>query len=174
MNRKTYSFELKMQVVQDYLNHVGGYKYLAQKYEISSHSSIIAWVNKYRTFGPRALIKENNIRSYTSEFKLDVLNYKKHNELSNKEVANHFGITCQSTVGRWERELKRDGQNAFQTTRRGRLKKMTKDNKKNDKPLNESEREELERLRQESRMTELELIILKKLNALPKDPYDKK
>lgn len=41
-------------------------------------------------------------------------------------------------------------------------------------PLNETEREELERLREELRMKELENIILKKLNALPTDPTDKK
>ena len=41
-------------------------------------------------------------------------------------------------------------------------------------PLNEKEREELERLREELRMKELENIILKKLNALPTDPTDKK
>lgn len=42
------------------------------------------------------------------------------------------------------------------------------------KPLNETEREELERLREQVRMAELENIILKKLNALPKNPTDKK
>ena len=41
-------------------------------------------------------------------------------------------------------------------------------------PLNETEREELERLREELRMKELENIILKKLNVLPTDPTDKK
>ena len=41
-------------------------------------------------------------------------------------------------------------------------------------PLNETEREELERLREELRMKELENIILKQLNTLPTDPTDKK
>ena len=35
-----YSFEFKMQVVNDYLNGNGGYRYLAQKYGISQDSTI--------------------------------------------------------------------------------------------------------------------------------------
>lgn len=55
---------------------------------------------------------------------------------------------------------------------------MTQDESKNnfDKhtPLNETEREELERLREANRMKDLELIILKKLKTLPKNPTKKK
>lgn len=35
-----YSFEFKMQVVNDYLNGNGGYRYLAQKYGIPQDSTI--------------------------------------------------------------------------------------------------------------------------------------
>lgn len=57
---------------------------------------------------------------------------------------------------------------------------MVKDDKNKDthvdqnQPLNETEREELELLRAQLRRSELENIILKKLNALPKDPTDNK
>lgn len=41
------------------------------------------------------------------------------------------------------------------------------------KPLNETERERLDRLKEQVRMDDLENIILKKLNALHKNPTDK-
>ena len=50
-----YSFEFKMQVVNDYLNENGGYRYLAQKYRIPQYSTVQKWVNAYNTLGAEGL-----------------------------------------------------------------------------------------------------------------------
>ncbi|WP_422393567.1 hypothetical protein [Lactococcus garvieae] len=40
-----YSYELKRQVIQDYLAGLGGYKKLSQKYGLPTKSIILQWLN---------------------------------------------------------------------------------------------------------------------------------
>lgn len=174
MKNNKYSFEFKFKVVQAYLNNEGSYVYIAKKYGVTEESIVRKWVFQYETYGTNGLMKQMSHRAYTSEFKLDVLNYRQLNQLSYRDTAKHFGISNPSMIASWHRKVRDEGPSALQAKRKGRATKVTKDTNKNQKPLNETEREELERLRQEVRMAELENIILKKLNALPKDPYDRK
>ena len=44
-----YSKEFKKQVVEEYLNGLGGYRKLAQKYEINK-TQVAVWVNQWRNF----------------------------------------------------------------------------------------------------------------------------
>lgn len=56
-----YSYELKRQVVQDYLDGLGGYKKLAQKYGLPTKSIILQWLNVYEHYGFEGLeIKRKN------------------------------------------------------------------------------------------------------------------
>ncbi|WP_240934856.1 helix-turn-helix domain-containing protein, partial [Enterococcus casseliflavus] len=50
-----YPFELKLKIVKEYLSGVGGYRYLANKYGISSKSQVSNWVNAYREYGEEGL-----------------------------------------------------------------------------------------------------------------------
>ena len=43
MGRQKYSFEFKKQVVSDYLNGEGGYRYLESKYNVSDKKLIRQW-----------------------------------------------------------------------------------------------------------------------------------
>ena len=68
----------------------------------------------------------------------------------------------------WEKKYKESGISGLEDNR-GRPKKyMTKSNKKpkNNTPINESEREELIRLREENRLLKMKIIYEKKLQAL--------
>lgn len=48
---KKYSKELKMQVVQDYLNGIAGYGSLAKKYGVSDKAVVRKWVEGYQREG---------------------------------------------------------------------------------------------------------------------------
>lgn len=173
MKNKKHSFEFKMAVVQSYLNNEGGYKALAKQYQINP-SLITRWVNNYNEFGPDSLLKHMTKTTYTREFKQSVLDYRQENLLSYKDTAHHFGIRNPSMIANWHRRLRDGGHAALEEKRRGRVKNMSHQSKKTSQPLNETEREELERLREELKMSELENIILKKLKALPTKPTKKK
>ncbi len=65
-----YSFEFKLQVVNDYLNGNGGYQYLAQKYGIPQNSVVRNWVKAYNTMGADGLKRSRQKKVYSFEFKL--------------------------------------------------------------------------------------------------------
>ena len=74
----------------------------------------------------------------------------------------------------WVNKYIKFGYNSLEIKKRGKQPKMKDKNKKNDiesKPLNESEREELIRLREEVRYLKIERAVEKKLDALRREKY---
>lgn len=51
-----YNFELKKQIVQDYLNGKGSIKHLANKYRIPASSNVERWIKVYKKFGDKGLM----------------------------------------------------------------------------------------------------------------------
>lgn len=178
MKTRKHTFEFKVKVVKDYLNNEGGYNFLSKKYNVDT-TQVRAWITQYYQFGYEGLSKSMTHTHYSGEFKRAVLQYRQENQLSYRETAIHFGIKNKSIIVNWQRKLTDSGPMALEGVKGRPRKYMDKDKKVEkhtdpNKPLNETEREELERLREQVRMAELENIILKKLNALPKNPTDKK
>ncbi|CAM4234678.1 helix-turn-helix domain-containing protein [Jeotgalicoccus halotolerans] len=179
MKNNKHSFEFKLTVVTDYLNGEGGFQYLGKKYSIQD-SLIKIWVTQYNQFGDEGLAKSMTHTHYSGEFKRAVLQYRQENQLSYRETAIHFGLKNSSMIANWQRKLLECGPAALDSHLGRSRKHMVKEDQSNnkttnrDEPLNETEREELERLREQLRMSKLENIILKKLNALPKNPTDNK
>ncbi len=68
-----YSYELKRQVIQDYLDGLGGYKKLAQKYGLPTKSIILQWLNVYEHYGFEGLEVKRKKRTYSREFKLNAV-----------------------------------------------------------------------------------------------------
>ena len=71
-------------------------------------------------------------------------------------------------VNRWEKAYQKHGLSGLKDNRGRPKKDMTKLNKnsKDNTPINESEREELIRLREENRLLKMKIIYEKKLQAL--------
>lgn len=71
-------------------------------------------------------------------------------------------------VYRWEKAYQKHGLSGLEDNRGSPKKDMTKLNKnsKDNTPINESEREELIRLREENRLLKMKIIYEKKLQAL--------
>ena len=165
-----YSFEFKLKLILEYLGgKSGGYRHIAEKYNLTDKSLLKGWVNQYEQFGENALKKKMTKTFYSGEFKLGVIQYRHINKCSYKETANHFGIDNQSMISNWQRKYLEEGFEGLNKSI-GRPKSMSKaDNEKyinESKNVNGSEKEELIKLREENKFLRASLAYEKKLKAL--------
>ena len=163
-----YTKEFKVKLVLEYLSgEYGGHKMVAKKYNIPN-STLENWIVKYKSGGVDSLSKNLNNNKYTSEFKLYVIQYRQINNTSLRETADHFKLSNGSMVHRWEKAYQQRGLSGLEDNRGRPKKNMSKaDNKsKNRKPIEESEREELIRLREENKYLKMQILFEKKFQAL--------
>ena len=88
-------------------------------------------------------------------------------------VAIEAGVS-DGQLNNWVNKYKNFGYNSLEIKKRGRPSKMKEKNENTNidpKPLNESEREELIRLREEVRYLKTERAVEKKLDALRREKY---
>ena len=163
-----FSKEFKFRVVQEYLNSSVGIGQLARKYGIKSDASILKWVNQYQVFGEEGLEVRRPTFIYDGSFKVNVLKCLKTNNASLSETALHFNISEPSTIWAWKRKLEADGIDALYSVR-GRPKIMSADKQ----GKNKKKQTELERLREENELLQIENDYLKKLRALVQSQRDK-
>ena len=108
MSRKRkYSNEFRLKIISEYLSsQFGGFKRIGKKYGIH-HSIVKGWVHRYELHGAEGLFKTSG--SYSSEFKIYVIEYMHANNMSLNETAHHFCIPSTSTVAKWERQYYEEG-----------------------------------------------------------------
>lgn len=158
--RKIYSLELKLEIVQRYLEGDIGLKALAREYHISSKSCIQKWVALYQEHGTAGLCTTHG--TYTGDFKVTVVEYMHNTGASLRQTAAHFNIPSKESVSKWERIYYEEGKEALYEERRGRAKKMGVKRPRKPKKNIDSQEDllmEVQRLRMENEY-------LKKLNAL--------
>ncbi|WP_297282281.1 helix-turn-helix domain-containing protein [uncultured Anaerococcus sp.] len=163
-----YTKEFKIKLVLEYLSgECGGQETIANKHNISN-STLRNWIIKYQNGGFNNLSKKQTQDKFTSEFKLSVIQYRQINNTSLRETAEHFNLSNESMVHRWEKAYKQRGLSGLEDNRGRPKKNMFKaDNKsKNRKPIKESEREELIRLREENKYLKMQILFEKKFQAL--------
>ena len=163
-----YTKEFKIKLVMEYLSgESGGREMVAKKYDIPD-GTLKNWIYKYNSGGFENLSKKLKNNKYTSEFKLSVIQYRQINNTSLRETAEHFNLANGSMVYSWEKAYQQRGLSGLEVKRGRPRKDMIKSNKKlkNNNPINESEREELMRLREENRLLKMKIVYEKKLQAL--------
>nr|WP_272901877.1 helix-turn-helix domain-containing protein [Levilactobacillus brevis] len=105
-------------------------------------------------------------QEYSSQFKVDVLNWREQNRASLPVTALHFDLPSPSTIWQWERQFKESGIAGLER-KRGKPKNMAKHKKNNPKTVKPQDSvTELKQLKQENQMLKLENEFLKKLDAL--------
>ncbi|WP_270659814.1 transposase [Enterococcus thailandicus] len=77
-----YSFEYKLEIVQEYLVGKGGMSHLAKKYGFKSNVQIRKWINTYKEFGEEGLLRSRKNKNYSVQFKLDAIELYLTTELS--------------------------------------------------------------------------------------------
>ena len=119
-----YSYEIKLKVVQAYLNGEGGYKYLSKKYDISRHSLVETWVNAYREFGKEGIMRSRQNKNYTFQFKLSVVELYLSSEVSYQELAISQGIKNPALISKWVNDFRIAGPDALRPKKKGRKKTL--------------------------------------------------
>ena len=160
MSRKRkYSDEFRLNVVMEYLAGMnGGFEKLSKKYGMAC-SHLKRWVHLYEKHGVEGLKKATG--TYSSEFKVHVVEYMHAKNMTLNETAQYFCIPSNQTVAKWERIYYEEGPEALFEERRGRSNMGKQRSSKPKKNVNENEDllAEVQRLRMENEY-------LKKLNAL--------
>jgi transposase len=157
---RSYSAELKLQAVKDYL--IGGLSQyqVIDKYKIASRNQLVRWTKKYNGHsslkayngGSRAMTKG---RTTTLQERIDIVLYcLNHNRDFNK-TANQFQVSYQQVYG-WVKKYEAGGQEALQDGR-GRTKAPEE--------LSEADRQKLamKKLEYENERLRAENAFLKKL-----------
>ncbi|KRN04835.1 helix-turn-helix domain containing protein [Holzapfeliella floricola] len=92
----------KLKIVTDYLNGKSSTN-LCRQYHIAQTGTIFKWVKRYQRYGIAGLaIQKPNTKTYTFEFKLQVLDFQKRHQLSYPEAALYFNIPTASTIYNWQ------------------------------------------------------------------------
>lgn len=107
--RRKYSYELKRQVVMEYLAGKGSYRSLAAKYQLADRKNVRVWVNQYRVFGEEGLFRVSSKKQYPLELKLLALELHATTELSMREIANTLRIKNAAEISTWKRSYEKYG-----------------------------------------------------------------
>ena len=121
-----HSFEFKKKVVLEYLDGKGGTPYLSKKYGLGSNSQLRKWINTYKAWGDKGLMRSRKRTNYSFEKKLSVVELYLSSEISYQELAIQEGITNPSMISNWVSRFRVAGPDALRPRKKGRKKKMDK------------------------------------------------
>ena len=96
-----YDYQLKIKAVEDYTKSAMTLKQIAKKYKVKDPKTIKEWVDKYNKFGEDGLKEQKTSAVYPTEIKQKVIQLKLTTSLTNREIANIYGIRDSSTVKDW-------------------------------------------------------------------------
>ena len=121
------------------------------------------WIRLYEQQGIEAFLK--SYTSYSSQFKMDVLNYMNETGTSSYDAAAIFNISSPDMVRNWWKKFEQGGIGALKQKKKGRpsMKKETKKIKSKKPTPAEGT---VEALQEKIGRLEMENTYLKKLNAL--------
>lgn len=101
MSRKEkVSYEEKVKACEDYLNNTTSVFAIAQSLSVNQRT-VFDWINKYRDIGKESLITSNKNKTYTKEFKEQVVIEYLNGEGSLDFLCNKYGITSRSILINW-------------------------------------------------------------------------
>ncbi|MCW3779321.1 helix-turn-helix domain-containing protein [Levilactobacillus namurensis] len=135
-----FNLEFRIKVVTEYLAGTGSTS-LAKKYGVSDDSVILGWIHRFERRGIESLKARPITSEYSSQFKADVLNWRKQNQASLPATALDFDLSSSSTIWQWERRFREAGIVGLER-KRGNPKIMAKHkqrNRKAAKPQNSAE-----------------------------------
>ncbi|NMV49549.1 helix-turn-helix domain-containing protein [Lactobacillus reuteri] len=163
-----YSSELKAEVVSEYLQGDISISLLSKKRNLP-RIQVGRWIQNFRLSGADALKRRRVKRSFSVEFKVDVINYYQTHDETLAEVSTKFDVnSCQISL--WRTAFNQYGIEALKPHPKGRKTKVKHNKKKLRKLVNKNEidqlREELTKKNQELYDAKLENEILKKSMTL--------
>ena len=160
---KSYSKELKQQVINDYLNGVDSYRGLANSYGISDHKIVMSWVLKYnkgieiKDYEPKGDVYTMKSRKTTFEERLEIVNYVLSHNNDYKGAADKYSVPY-ANVFKWVKKYNERGEDGLSDSR-GR---PSSNGPKHE--LTETEKKDIEiaKLKQELKRKDMVIEVLKK------------
>jgi transposase-like protein len=152
-----FSAEQKIFITRLYLEGKHSYMDLQKIFEVS-YQMIQGWVRLYQIQGADGFKK--SYTRYSTEFKMDVLNYMNETGISSYDAAARFNISSPALIRTWRINVNAYGLDALISKKKGRP-SMKKDINPS-KQIEGSVKELEERIKQ----LEMENAYLKKLNTL--------
>ena len=155
-----FTTEEKIRIVLRYLDGQESMLQVAKE-EGVNQPEFRTWIGLYKQHGLKALMK--SYTSYSSEFKMEVINLMIETGMSSVEAAVHFNISSSKTIRTWRNQFETGGITALVSKEKGRpsVKKESK-NKMKSLPAEGS----VEALETRIKKLEMENAYLKKLNTL--------
>ena len=167
-----YSFELKKQIVLEYLSGGGGSNFLANKYGIPQGKMIRNWIKNYKEFGDDGLMRSREKKNYSFEFKLHVVELYLSNEVSYQDLAISQGINNYAMIAKWVNDFRIAGPDALRPKKKGRKKSLDSNEKMKtvvqnvDKTTINTSAEHIKQLEDELLKLRIENAYLKELRRL--------
>jgi transposase len=163
-----YSFKFKQKVVQAYLSGEGGYCYLTEKYNIGNKSNLQKWVKAYEEFGVDGLVRSRKNKTYSFDFKLNVVELYLTTEVSYQELALTIGINNPPLISKWVNDFHIAGLDALKPKKRGRQSIMKRPENVNQLPEEnkKSNSDYLKQLEEENLKLRIENAYLKEVRRL--------
>ena len=162
-NNKTYSKEVKNQVIKEYLEGKDSFEGLANKYNISTGEIVREWVLKYnegieiKDYDPKGDVYTMKSRKTTIEERLEIINYVLANNYDYKGAADKYTVPY-TNVYNWVKKYNEGGEDALKDSR-GR---PSSNNSKKELTLEEKQAFEIEKLKNELKRKDMVIEVLKK------------
>lgn len=100
MAKSPHTPEFKAKVSQEYLDGLGSFLFLANKYSIG-RKTIQSWVSKYKLYGILAFQNKEGNKKYTSEFKTMCVEAVLSGEGSVDDITAKYNISSHSVLRSW-------------------------------------------------------------------------
>ena len=160
---KTYSKELKEQVIKEYLEGKGSFEDISNKYNIRSKTIVMGWVKKYnegieiKDYNPKGDVYTMRSRKTTVEERLEIVNYVLSNDKDYKGAADKYTVPYAS-VYQWVKKYNEFGEDGLKDSR-GR---PSSNEPKKELTLEEKQAIEIEKLKRELERERMVNEVLKK------------
>ena len=172
MGKSKYTYEFKKQVVNDYLNNEGGYRYITAKYSVSDRKLVRQWVANYKKYGDSGLFRSRKKTVYSFKKKLDIVELYLSSELSYQEIALQEGIKNPSVIAAWVNRYRIAGPDALRSQKKGKNKTLDKSIKP-EKHIVDTSAEHVKELEEELLKLRIENAFLKELRRLRLEDEEK-
>ena len=100
MSKSPHTPELRAKVSQEYLDGIGSYRFLAERYHIGK-KTLQEWVAKFRIYGIDAFITQAGNASYSSDFKMMCVEAVLSGEGSVDDIVAKYNVSSREVLRNW-------------------------------------------------------------------------
>lgn len=167
MERKKYSLEQRLEVVNHYLSTDDGYRIISARFDVP-RTQVRMWIAAYKAHGEDGLQPKPKGVSADPDLRVKVVKAITEGHMSRNQAAAHFNLSGSATVSNWLKVYENHGEEGLRSLRVG-IKKMiprVDDPIKAAQALELSKDRRIERLERQVKSLEMQLTYLKKLKIL--------